>query len=289
LGDVAGGVSGAAGAVAAGASLEDEDLRRGETAVTTDRKPQKGDRVRVTYEAAWDQDRGSHYWLRDLTDGSTASVPNTATVEVVEPADDPSPDPWGTIRTEAPDGLLWVKCSNGDWTCLSVCVDDEDDDYVAGFPVTGAVPGTPAAEANPVPPQVLERVREMLSNGQKVRAIKAIREVCVGMGLKEAKAYAESLPEWAEGDLALTDQIWDGLNPHGWEPRVFHSDKEEPPEDVKVLRWLDSNPGNRWEYLIHSRSGWVWATNPDERVLSPGAYWNHATRACPGRYEEVQP
>jgi hypothetical protein len=56
--------------------------------------PRKGDRVRVTYEAAWDQDRGTHYWLRDLTDGTTASVPNTATVEVIEPVD---PFPVGTF------------------------------------------------------------------------------------------------------------------------------------------------------------------------------------------------
>jgi hypothetical protein len=291
--DVAGGVSGAEGAVAAGTSLEDEDLRRGETAVS-DRKPRKGDVVLVTFKAEYEGDGrdGSPPRVKVEKGGMPAliSVADDSSFEVLEPADDPK-DPWGTIRTEAPDGLLWVKCSNGDWTCLSVCVDDEDDDYVAGFPVTGAVPGTPAAEANPVPPQVLERVREMLSNGQRIRAIKAIREVCVGMGLKEAKAYAESLPEWAEGDRALGDQIRDGLNPHGWEPRVFQADGPEPPEDVTVLRWLDRDPAARWEYLVHTPSGWVWTSGPDQKPHAPatGAYWDTATRACPGRYREVQP
>lgn len=51
-------------------------------------KPQPGDVVQVTYKAVWDQDRGTHYWLRDLTDGTTASVPNTASVEVLERAED---------------------------------------------------------------------------------------------------------------------------------------------------------------------------------------------------------
>lgn len=248
---------------------------------------------------SFDEEGGSGLVIED--DGTRRSfrVP-FCSVEVVEAADDPSADPIGTVRRSG-NGVLAARVEPGReddplvWAVVVRCGATDrsfyDHQEVEGWEVTGAVPGTPAAEANPVPPQVLERVREMLSNGQKSRAIKAIREVCVGMGLKEAKAYAESLPEWAEGDRALGDQIRDGLNlsPHGWEPRVFHSDKEEPPEDVKVLRWLDSNPSNRWEYLIHSRSGWVWATNPDENVLSPGAYWNHATRACPGRYREVQP
>ena len=59
------------------------------------------------------------------------------------------------------------------------------------FEVFRPVPG-----GNPVPPLVLARVREMLENGQKIRAIKAIREAAAGLGLREAKEYAESLPEW---------------------------------------------------------------------------------------------
>jgi hypothetical protein len=195
-----------------------------------------------------------------------------------EPADDPK-DPWGTIRAEAPDGLLWVKCSNGDWTCLSVCVDDEDDDYVSGFPVTGTVPGTPAAEANPVPPQVLERVREMLLNGQKIRAIKALREACVGLGLKEAKTYAESLPECALGDRLRAT----ALN----EPRVFQSDGPEPPEDVTILEKLDYPDDHHFPYAKRAKFGWVNCQTVDEDTSGVhGFKWPPAYHA---KYREVQP
>jgi ribosomal protein L7/L12 len=247
---------------------------------------------------SFDEENGSGLVIED--DGTRRSFRMPfCSVEVVEPADDPSKDPEGTYRRND-SGVVVARLDEKDesgveWVVVFRCGATDrrmyDHREVTGWPVIGAVPGTPAAEANPVPPQVLVRVREMLSNGQKVRAIKAIREVCVGMGLKEAKAYAESLPEWAEGDRALGDQIRDGLNlnPHGWEPRVFQADGPEPPEDVKVLRWLDSNPENRWPYLVHGRSGWTWTTGPDDLPSHLGAYWNDATRASPGRYEEVQP
>ncbi len=44
-----------------------------------------------------------------------------------------------------------------------------------------------------VPPQELEaEVRVMLANGEKIEAIKLVREV-TGLGLKEAKDYVEGL------------------------------------------------------------------------------------------------
>jgi hypothetical protein len=109
--------------------------------------PKPGDKVRVTYEAVWDQDRGTHYWLRDLTDGTTASVPNTATVEVIRPADDPSKDPVGTVRTWH-DGP-YVRSDldpRYPWIPLHRDGGNHHRDMI-GREIIGAVPGTPAAEA----------------------------------------------------------------------------------------------------------------------------------------------
>lgn len=122
-------------------------------------KPRKGDKVRVTYEAIWDQDRGSHYWLRDQADGTTAAVPASATVELIELADDPSKDPIGTVRHERHDDdsghSIWLctqdRHGRRGWFCVySTAVGNQggrmDDDEVAGLPVVDALLGTPAAE-----------------------------------------------------------------------------------------------------------------------------------------------
>jgi hypothetical protein len=289
--------------VAAGASLEDDDLRRGETAVS-DRKPRKGDVVLVTFKAEYEGDGrdGSPPRVKVEKGGMPAliSVADDSSFEVVEPADDPSKDPIGTVR-QCPDADVvavrtewchehesgsyrWRLPATGGARPTSVLVNDE---HVEGWPVIGAVPGTPAAEANPVPPQVLERVREMLSNGQQIRAIKAIREVCVGMGLKEAKAYAESLPEWAEGDQALAGQIRDGLNlsPHGWEPRVFHAKGDEPPDEPPddVASVVDV----QGDHL--DRVGAVWIGRGGDGYPLIAKPWENHVLAKYAPYREVQP
>jgi hypothetical protein len=140
-----------------------------------------GDRVRVTYEAAWDQDRGTHYWLRDLTDGTTASVPKTATVELIEPADDPSKDPVGTVRREDHgEGFsLWQAFENqhGErtWLCTWSTVRGNRgvhlwDKRLVGQPVIGSVPGTPAAEAQkPRAPWTVDGSEEPPAHVKKVR------------------------------------------------------------------------------------------------------------------------
>lgn len=108
--------------------------------------PKPGDRVRVTYEAVWDQDRGSHYWLRDETDGTTASIPASATVEVI---DDPSKDLVGTVREFGPLRRVYAR-SNLDPAWPWVPFDKNggnDHRSMVGCKVIGVVPGTPAAES----------------------------------------------------------------------------------------------------------------------------------------------
>lgn len=84
-----------------------------------------------------------------------------------EPADDPSEDPIGTVR-QCPDAdavavrtewchehesgcYRWRVPATGGARPTSILVNDE---HVSGWPVIGAVPGTPAAEQHhePVPP-----------------------------------------------------------------------------------------------------------------------------------------
>jgi hypothetical protein len=215
-------------------------------------QPRPGDRVRITYEAEYRSD-----WEAVGKDG-TVIYPADAVVEVVEPADDPSKDPEGTYR-RSDSGVVVARLDEQDesgveWVVVFRCGATDrrmyDHREVTGWPVIGAVPGTPAAEAQ----------RHDMGYCGTCKVVHDEREPAVQ------------------------------LSPHGWEPRVFQSDGPEPPEDVKALRWLDRDPGARWEYLIHTRSGWVWAPSPTTRpLLGPGAHWDTATRACRGRYEEVQP
>lgn len=116
----------------------------------SDFKP--GDWVRVTYEAKYDQHRGTHHWLRDLTDGTTTSVPADATIELIEPADDPSKDEAGAVRR----GEYWgVRCvvalsDLGVWKVLfsgGPCHRRQFDHHeVVGWEKLEPVDGTPAAE-----------------------------------------------------------------------------------------------------------------------------------------------
>lgn len=62
-----------------------------------------------------------------------------------------------------------------------------------------------------VPPLVVSRAKEMLQNGQKIRAIKAIREATPGMGLREAKEYAEGLPEWDAYERSVRTESQSGV------------------------------------------------------------------------------
>jgi hypothetical protein len=103
--------------------------------------PKPGDKVRVTYEAEYQP--GRSYTPGNMLCWDLA-------VEVIEPADDPSKDPIGTVR--AHDGHQWVRINFGEYiSCAWVCVDwnvrPRGHYEMQESTVVGAVPGTPAAEA----------------------------------------------------------------------------------------------------------------------------------------------
>ena len=119
---------------------------------------------------------------------------------------------------------------------------------------------------------------------------------------RPAQSYLDELPEWEQELLVQEDARRSSVDPHkpevliqartgplGWEPKVWHSDGPEPAEHVKVLRYLDGKPDDRWPFVVRRESGWLWATSPDDPVAGEvGAPWAVATGGCPGRYREVQ-
>jgi len=78
-------------------------------------------------------------------------------VEVLTPADDPSKDPVGTLRQQPHNITPYVKLGPNRWQHFTGGADNYDDNFLRGYPVVGAVPGTPAAKAQaPVKPQVVQ-------------------------------------------------------------------------------------------------------------------------------------
>lgn len=102
-------------------------------------QPRPGDKVRVTSIVS---PNGSYAGL------GAVSEPNmySATVEILERADNPADDPVGTVATLK--NVVWVKRSDFEWTPVQngwkgIFVNAQ----MRGREVTGAVPGTPAAAA----------------------------------------------------------------------------------------------------------------------------------------------
>jgi hypothetical protein len=100
-----------------------------------------GDKVRVTYEATWDYPNA----FNDYTD----PFPEGATVELIERADNPANDLVGTVREHKYDTGVMVKTGGG-WRLVGNGWNGDttwDDTDCSLSKVIGAVPGTPAAEA----------------------------------------------------------------------------------------------------------------------------------------------
>lgn len=132
--------------------------------------------------------------------------------------------------------------------------------------------------------------REMLNNGQKIRAIKAAREACVGLGLKEAKAFVELMPEHATCVAVLDGQLRDGVVAASREPRVFQSDGPEPPADVNAVEWLSIDHPAKLQYVRRVGSGWLWSRTPERPAPDYPAtpnHWAAAVRSTPGEFREV--
>jgi len=155
----------------------------------SDWEPLNGDLVNVTYQTRFGS---TAYW--DTKD-------NASVIELVKPVDDPSEDPRGTIREfglgryvnigyepYGPDeiGRPWARLDANGWA---------SHESLAGISkVVGAVPGTPAADA------------------QKVR------EPWTGNGSEEPPAHVKEVRD-KEGDVLLRDGPgeWVGRGGEGYD------------------------------------------------------------------------
>lgn len=110
-------------------------------------QPQPGDKVRVTVRNVWESVVSEHgnYTAKGWVETEGADV----TLEIVERADDPSLDPVGTVA-ELYDGCVVVKVGDGAndaWVVVGSGELLHAPSSVHGRKVTGAVPGTLAAQA----------------------------------------------------------------------------------------------------------------------------------------------
>jgi len=133
--------------------------------VTDERKPQPGDRVRVTFEADFVSGDDSRHAVVDIADGMgpiRIGIPAWSTFEVLKRADNPSEDPIGTLRREdhADGHSIWLstqdRLGRRGWFCVHSTVVGNlggrvEHDEVAGLPVIGSIPGTPAAPPRTFP------------------------------------------------------------------------------------------------------------------------------------------
>ena len=225
-----------------------------------DRQPRPGDRVRVTVVGTWRAERPAGAKYVSVAGGFLVAHEDDATLEVLEPADDPSKSLVGEVR-QALDGSTVAKLSENVWWVFGWPVEAESrlfDLDVRGCKVIGSVPGTPAADK--------------------------------GVGLP----MHTSQQPWETDDLELGDDGTDDYaravaeaqsDPHKpvvlvraetTQPRVFKSDGPEPPADVRVL--IDSKPDpedSSFPYLIRNEGGWSWSPSPEliEPDVCPSGPW----------------
>jgi hypothetical protein len=282
-------------------------------------KPRKGDRVRVTFDADFVNGDDSRHMVVDIADGMGPvhiGIPAWASVEVLERADDPSRDLPGTQRREEHDGgfVLYVKgadCGTA-WVVASSSALTElgkryTDEFVAEFPRAGALPGTPAAEAEKHAPRLSQ------TPGPRCNAIEGATGINCGLprlhaadvdheGTHEPVGDRDSVGyrlfvrwPWTEWDRDAAAVGADVPLPE-WEQelveqeaarqqRVFRSDGPEPPQDVKTLEWIHYGASYA-RYLARNGDGWSWVNAPgcapafDDAPLS----WSPAAH---GSFREV--
>jgi hypothetical protein len=240
--------------------------------VSGDRQPRPGDRVaqpkdfvEVRYRAyflAW-SGAGDGEAFVAAGDGKFSAPPG-ATVEVLEPADDPSNDPVWTVRTVEPppypgvDSNIVIKFGQDHWMYpYRNGYGRLDWADVNSSRVIGVVPGTPAAEQH-------------MHNAGYCGACNMVHD---------RREYVPPVePEEIDASTLFPPPV-------GTAPRVFKSDGPEPPADVTVL--IDSKPDpeeSSFPYLVRTRAGWCWS--PSAELIAPDfcppGPWTERAPACVG-------
>jgi hypothetical protein len=230
--------------------------------------PRKGDLARFTYVARV-EGMGDHpkfvKWAK--SGDMVIAVPADATIEILERADDPSKDPIGTRREMAEDdesradssplgpyAVRWTDTGGHPWVWFRW--DGPQllaDDTVTGWRKVDPMPGTPAAEA------------------------------------EQADTDRDSLPDW-ERDLVLAEyqKRQQEALPCPVTPRVFPSNKDEPPQDVQVLEWVRAKTTGA-KFLHRNGEGWSWAASADASAEVDSYAMRWSSLAVLGEFREVLP
>lgn len=216
----------------------------------SDRKPQKGDRVRVSFEGVYVRHAdGDHHIVTADRDWSH-ETPNGAVVEVLEPADDPSKCLVGEVRATLEQEPI-AKWADNLWLLWGHALTDSArlfDLDVRGCKVIGVVPGTPAAEQS---------------------------------------VSAEQVGQWESDDLELSIDPHEPVvlvqaeTPR--EPRVFTSEIEPPADVARVINGLGDTIeriGDRWWYTTQHG-------HPVDPPEDPSDAWTWPSGLGDGPYVEA--
>jgi hypothetical protein len=224
----------------------------------SDEKPRKGDKVRVSYEAMYDDPPNYPGLIVSLgidVDGNErwADVPPWATVEVLERADDPSKDLVGAIRRQPSGGseegngsalgvvaIRWATERQTDTPWVYMRWDGPQvlsNESVVGWTPSGCLPGTPAAEAekaaghcescectHPVCGYVLGSAACEESHEQEYPDVSG-----AGVPFPPSTTDAPPLPE-VDNEAIETGLYYAEKARQRREPRVFRSEGPEPPD-----------------------------------------------------------
>lgn len=222
--------------------------------------PRVGDRVLVAFETTVASGAPNPYlvWVAvpDGVEGPEriVCVPTFA-VEVLERADDPSQDDAGTLRREdhEENGFsLWQATQDRSgrwyWLCVySTAARNRGDaayhEDVAGLPVVGATPWTPAWEAE----------RAEVDHADSFPPEQSLPPLHVD---NEAIVLGQDLTERARQRR---------------QPRVFRPDGSEPPADVECVRFFGTPAHLNSLFLRRSVDRqllWVWVADPMADVTS---------------------
>lgn len=252
-------------------------------------EPRDGDLVNMTFQA------------RVGSEAYRLALCNQVSVELIERADDPSKDPAGTVR-RLPSGVvvakkLWSSGSTG-WLPFESDGVYNLDCRGAGE-IIGAVPGTPAAEAE------LERARNGAGSAAGIYNWDEIYERKAPLSPEETEARAlhllhlydtltlELSYKWGEEKKERFLRKVEERHPYregqvGQERPLWTGDgSEEPPAHVKKVRWLDFDPEEYGSDVAQrgSNGQWYWG-------LRSGAVGSldfaDMVKWCPGRYIEVR-
>jgi hypothetical protein len=199
--------------------------------------------------------RTKHERLCVQTNHTMVDVPwLDASVEVLEPADDPRKDLTGSIRRTTAVTCIARERDGGPDYHRWIAVELNEaftDEHMRGSEVIGSVPGTPAAE------------QQQRADDRHCDNCTCPVHVC---------GYILGTPDCVDSHPRQYPDVSGGGVPYPSsqrEPRVFRSDGPEPPPDVECLEFFRVDDEQVPRYLKRSVDlclPWVWVSSPNDDV-----------------------